>query len=692
MDAPRNALEQLAINTIRTLSMDGVQRANSGHPGTPMALAPVAYALWQHVLRFDPAAPQWPARDRFVLSCGHASMLLYAVLHLAGVRKVDAQGQLLDAPAISLADLQNFRQWHSPCAGHPEYGEAAGIEMTTGPLGQGVATSVGMAMAAQWLAARYDRPDFPLFGYDVYALCSDGDLMEGVAAEAASLAGHLKLPNLCWIYDDNAITIEGSTALALSENVARRFEGLGWRTLSVADANDVPALLAAFEQFRAHRERPTLILVKSIIAYGAPNKANTAAAHGAPLGESEVRLAKAALGWPADATFHVPPEVTEHFAQGLGQRGRALCETWQTQLDRYRQAYPEPARELQQMWRGELPDGWEQGLPAFEANARGLATRTTSGQVLNRLAAHIPWLIGGSADLAPSNMTLLTDVAAGHFQAGQYGGRNLHFGVREHAMAAACNGLALSGLRPYCGTFFVFTDYMRPAMRLASLMRLGVLYVLTHDSIGLGEDGPTHQPVEHLAACRCIPRLLVFRPADANEVAQCYRVALQRPRQPAALVLTRQNLPTLDRTRYGAATGAARGGYVLCDPPDAPPQVILIGTGSEVAICLAAQELLAARQIPARVVSLPCFALFDAQDAEYRESVLPSAVTARVGVEAALIQGWEKYLGPAGRFVGLQDFGASAPFEKLYAQFGLTPAAVAEQACAALGDSARAAS
>ena len=689
MTASSSSLEQLAVNTIRTLSMDGVEQANSGHPGTPMALAPVAYALWNRTLRYNPADPRWPARDRFVLSCGHASMLLYSLLHLAGVRAVDADGGVVDRPSVSLDDVRNFRQLHSPCAGHPEYGEAAGVETTTGPLGQGVATSVGMAMAAQWYAARYDRPGLSLFGYNVYALCSDGDLMEGVAAEAASLAGHLRLANLCWIYDDNSITIEGKTDLAFSENVARRFEGLGWNTVAVQDANDLTALSAAFAQFAATGDRPTLIIVKSIIAYGAPNKANSSGTHGSPLGEQEVRLTKAALGWPENEKFRVPAEVVAHFAAGIGQRGSELQQAWTKQWDQYVREYPEPAAELKTIWAGQLPAGWEQGIPQFEPDAKGKATRVSSGEVLNRLAPHFPWLLGGSADLAPSNLTLINPQVTGHFQAGQYGGRNFHFGIREHAMAAACNGLAVSGLRPYCGTFFVFTDYMRPSMRLASLMRQGVIYVLTHDSIGLGEDGPTHQPVEHLAACRAIPRLLVFRPADANEVAESYRAALQHQRQPAALVLTRQSVPTLDRSRFAAASGVARGGYVLRDAAGGVPQVLLLGTGSEVSLCLSAQEVLASEGIAARVVSLPCFELFDAQDAAYRESVLPPTITARVGVEAGIVQGWEKYLGLAGRFVGMRDFGASGPFEELYAHFGITADAVVEQARAVLRNTSR---
>ncbi|MBM4092787.1 MAG: transketolase [Planctomycetes bacterium] len=688
MAASHSHIQRLAIDTIRTLSMDGVQRARSGHPGTPMALAPVAYTLWNRRLRFDPSQPAWPARDRFVLSCGHASMLLYSVLHLAQVRRAGADGTGLDQPAISLDDIRNFRQLHSPCAGHPEYGEAAGIEMTTGPLGQGVATSVGMAMAAKWLAARYDRPDFPLFGYNVYALCSDGDLMEGVASEAASLAGHLKLSNLCWIYDDNSITIEGDTALAFSEDVPGRFAGLGWNTVSVDDANDVESLDAALREFAGGQGgKPTLIVVRSVIAFGSPNKANSAAAHGSPLGDDEVRRTKAAYGWPEDQQFHVPPEVAAHFAEGIGARGREQREAWHADFARYGVAHPAEAEELKTMWAGRLPGDWEAGIPTFPPDAKGMATRVSSGLVLNDLARHVPWLLGGSADLAPSNMTMLESSEAGHFSATDYAGRNLHFGVREHAMAAISNGLALCGLRPYCGTFFVFTDYMRPPMRLASLMRLGVVYVLTHDSIGLGEDGPTHQPVEQLAACRAIPRLLVLRPADANEVAESYRVALRARSLPSAIVLTRQAVPTIDRSRYGSAEGTARGGYVLLDPPSDRPVVVLIGTGSEVLVCLEAQRQLVAEGIPARVVSMPCFELFDAQDAAYRNAVLPPDITARVGVEAGIAQGWEKYLGADGRFVGMSDFGASAPFETLYRHFGITADAVVAQAKSILGRS-----
>ncbi|MCO6457777.1 MAG: transketolase [Pirellulaceae bacterium] len=687
MTASDASVRQLAIDTIRTLSMDAVQRANSGHPGTPMALAPVVYTLWNEFLRYDPAQPLWPARDRFVLSCGHASMLLYSVLHLAGVRMTDAQGGPLDEPSISLDDIRNFRQMHSPCAGHPEYGEAAGIETTTGPLGQGVANSVGLAIAGRWLSARYDRPGLHLFGYSVYALCSDGDLMEGVGCEAASLAGHLGLSNLCWIYDDNRITIEGSTDLAFSEDVAARFAALGWHVVRVDDANDLDAIRAALRAFQAEQARPTLMVVRSVIAFGSPNKANTAGAHGSPLGEDEVRRTKAVYGWPEDQTFLVPAGVREHFDEGIGRRGREQFERWQAEYARYEQQHAAEASQLRAIWTGRLPDDWSADLPVFPPDAKGLATRASSGQVLNALAARLPWLVGGSADLAPSNNTLLKLPDAGHLSASSPGGRNLHFGVREHAMASLCNGLSLAGLRPYCGTFFVFTDYLRPALRLSSMMGRGVIYVLTHDSIGLGEDGPTHQPVEHLAACRAIPGLLVFRPADANEVTETYRTILPLGQRPAAIVLTRQNLPTLDRQHYGPAAGVQRGAYVLAEADGGLPQVLLLATGSEVALCLEARQQLQADGIPARVVSMPCWELFDQQDAAYREQVLPASVTARVAVEAGVRQGWDKYLGPAGVFVGMTGFGASAPFEQLYERFGITPDGIVAAARAQLNTS-----
>ena len=684
MCASSPSIEQLAIDTIRTLSMDGVQAANSGHPGTPMALAPVAYSIWQNRLRYDPARPNWPVRDRFVLSCGHASMLLYSMLHLADVRKTAADGSTNARPAVALDDLKAFRQMHSPCAGHPEFGEAAGIETTTGPLGQGVSNAVGMAIAAKWFAARFDRPGFEIFGNDVYALCGDGDMMEGIASEAASLAGHLKLSNLCWIYDDNGITIEGRTDLAFTEDVAARFAGYGWNVLRVDDANDLPVLDDALQTFQATDEGPTLIIVRSVIGFGAPNKADTADAHGAPLGHDEIKLTKEAYGWPTDEPFHVPEGVMAHFAEGVGSRGRESRRRWETQWAEYEKAHPEAAARFTAIQSGRLPDGWDAELPVFPADAKGMASRVSSGKVLNALGAAVPWLLGGSADLEPSNKTNLNFEGAGEFGADDYSGRNFHFGVREHAMAAVANGMSLSGLRAYVATFFVFSDYLRPAMRLSALMRQPVLYIFTHDSIGVGEDGPTHQPVEQLAAARSIPNLLVLRPADANEVSEAYRTAISQTLRPAALVLTRQNLPTIDRDRFGAASGTARGGYVLADC-DGTPEVILIGTGSEVGACLGAAELLTADGVKARVVSMPSMELFDEQDEAYRECVLPPEVTARVGVEAGVRQGWDKYLGFAGRFVGMDRFGISAPAGQLMEHFGFTPENVAAQAKAALG-------
>lgn len=667
-----SAIEQLAINTIRTLSMDAVEQAASGHPGTPMALAPVGYLLFQEFLRYDPAQPDWMNRDRFVLSCGHASMLIYSLLHLSEVRQLGSDGGVSAELAVPLEHIRRFRQLGSRCPGHPEFRHTSGVETTTGPLGQGVGNSVGMAMAARWLAAHFNRPGCELFDFNVYALASDGDIMEGIGAEAASLAGHLRLGNLCWIYDDNRITIEGSTALAFSEDVGARFAAYGWNVQRVDDANDLGALRGALRAFEQTRDRPTLIIVRSVIAYGAPNKANSHEAHGAPLGKEEVRLAKQAYGWPADEQFLVPDEVRQHFRQGIGTRGPKLRAAWDERLAAYARNYPELAQQLELIRSGRLPDGWDADLEAFPADAKGLATRASSGKVLNSLARRIPWMLGGSADLAPSNNSLLKFEGADHFQAGNYGGRNLHFGVREHAMAAICNGLALCGLRPYAATFFVFSDYLRPSLRLAAMTGLPVLYILTHDSIGVGEDGPTHQPVEHLAALRAIPNLVVLRPADANEVREAYRAALRLVRQPAALVLTRQNVPTLDRARYAPAAGVARGGYVLADPPDGKPQVILIGTGSEVALCVAAHEQLAAEGIASRVVSLPSWELFDKQPVEYRQQVLPPEVPQRVAVELGVSQGWEKYLGPEGRFIGMEGFGMSAPAKVLLEHFGIT--------------------
>ncbi len=677
MAVSSTGIDQLSINTIRTLSMDAVQQANSGHPGTPMALAPVAYCLWQNAMRYDPANPNWVARDRFILSCGHASMLQYSMLHLSGVRSVNDQGQVQDSPAISLDDIRNFRQLHSPCAGHPEYGYAAGIETTTGPLGQGVANSVGMAMAAKFYAARYDRPEHQLFGFDVYTLCSDGDLMEGIGREAASLAGHLKLSNLCWIYDDNKITIEGSTDLAYTEDVDQLFESMGWNVARVDDANDVDAINAALEVFRATDDRPTIIILQSIIGYGAPNKQNTAGAHGAPLGEDEIKLAKQFYGWPEDQKFHVPEDVMSHFADGIGQRGQALHSQWQEQWDRYSQQFPNEAAELNTIWSGQLPDGWDAELPVFCHEEKAMATRASSGKVLNAISKKVPWMMGGSADLAGSNKSEIDGDK--DFEFGNYDGRNLHFGVREHAMAAICNGMSLSGMRSYAATFFVFTDYMRASMRLSSLMHQPVLYILTHDSIGLGEDGPTHQPVEHLAACRAIPGLQVMRPADANEVANCYQMAMTIDDRPTAMVLSRQNLPTIDRTTCQPAVGTQRGGYTLLDC-QGKPQVILIGTGSEIDLCLQAAQQLNAAGTATRVVSMPCFEIFNQQDAAYQNETLPTDVTARVGVEAGIRQGWDRYLGLQGKFIGMDSFGASAPAETLYEHFGITVEKIVEAA------------
>src|SRR5262245_2437430 len=664
-------LDLLCINTIRTLAMDAVQAASSGHPGTPMALAPVAYTLWQRRLRFDPADPGWMDRDRFVLSAGHASMLLYAVLHLAGVRDLDAEGRPRGGLAVPLEEIRRFRQLDSTCPGHPEYRITAGVETTTGPLGQGVGNSVGMSIAARWLAARYHRPGFDLFTHRVYAIASDGDLMEGVSHEAASLAGHLKLSNLCWIYDNNRITIEGSTDLAMSDDPAKRFEGYGWHVEHVADANDTKALDRALEAAERDRDRPTLIVVDSHIGYGAPHKQDTREAHGEPLGEDEVRGAKRFYGWPEDAKLLVPDGVREHFAAGIGARGARLRSAWSERFAAYRRQFPELADELDRIRDRRLPERWSEGLPTFAPDGKGMATRESSGKVLNALAKNIPWLIGGSADLAPSTKTLIG--TGDDLEAGNPGGRNLHFGIREHGMGAALNGMALSGLRAYGASFLIFSDYGRPSLRLAALMELPVFYVYTHDSIGLGEDGPTHQPIEHLMSLRAIPGLIVLRPADANEVAECWKVILPLRDRPALIVLTRQAVPTLDRTRYAAAAGVARGAYVLADAPGGAPELILIGTGSEVSLCIAAHEALVKDGVRSRVVSMPSWELFDTQPSEYRDSVLPPAVTARVAIEQASTFGWERYVGPEGRVIGMHTFGASAPLKELQKKFGFEP-------------------
>jgi len=677
-------LDQLTINTIRTLSMDAVQAADSGHPGTPMALAPVAYTLWHDVLRYDPDQPLWPNRDRFVLSCGHASMLLYATLHLAGVKQVNSTGTVTDDLAVPLEDIRRFRQWHSRCPGHPEHGHTSGVETTTGPLGQGIGNSVGMAIAERYLAARYNKPGCELFGYRTYALCSDGDLMEGVGSEAASLAGHLKLSNLCWVYDDNHITIDGKTDISFSEQVGKRFAGYGWNVVQVADANDLKALRGALDQASSTKDRPTLIVVRSVIAWGAPTKQGTSGAHGAPLGEEEIRRTKSAYGWDEEAKFLVPEGVTEHLRGALAQRGGRAAQAWQALWSRYQQEHPQAAAELKNIFEGNLPAGWDADIPTFPADAKGVASRDSSGKVLNAIAAHVPWLMGGAADLASSTKTTLKGEATGDFSAENPGGRNLHFGIREHAMGACLNGMALSGLRAFGSTFLVFSDYVRPSMRLSALMGLPVTYVFTHDSIGVGEDGPTHQPVEHLAALRAIPNMVVIRPGDANEVAEAWRSIMSLTSQPVSLILTRQNLPTLDRSKYSAAEGARRGAYVLADAKG-PLQVILLATGSELSLAVEAYEQLTAAGVGARVVSMPSWELFEAQDAAYRQQVLPGAVTARVAIEAGIEQGWQRYLGTQGRFIGMTHYGASAPMKELYRQFGLTVERLVSEAKSALG-------
>jgi transketolase len=670
-------LDQLAINTIRTLSIDAVQQAKSGHPGTPMALAPAVYTIWNRVMNFDPADPIWPNRDRFVLSNGHASMLLWAMLHLTGTRAVNADYERLGDPAVSLDDIKRFRQLDSKAPGHPEYHWVSGVETTTGPLGQGVATSVGMAIAQKWLASRYNRPSSAVFDYRIYAVCGDGCMMEGVASEAASLAGHLGLDNLCWLYDNNHITIEGSTSITFTEDIAARFLGYGWNVLRVGDANDLERIEHAFDVFRHTQGRPTFITLDSHIGYGAPHKQDTAAAHGEPLGEEEVRLAKRSYGWPEDAKFLVPEGVRDHFAAGIGARGAEARRRWTEMFRSYRLERPDLAGEIEQMQRRELPPGWDRDLPAFPADAKGLAGRDASGEVLNVIAQNVPWFLGGSADLGPSNKTALKYHGAGDFQAATPGGKNLHFGIREHAMAAIVNGLALSKLRAFGATFFIFSDYARPAIRLSALMELPAIFVFTHDAMGDGEDGPTHQPVEQLVSLRAIPGLVTLRPADANEVVEAYRYIMGLPHQPAVLVLSRQPLPTLDRGRYASASGVARGAYVLADAPDGKPEVILIASGSEVCLAVEAHERLISEGIRSRVVSMASWDIFEQQDREYRDSVLPSEVTARVAVEQASTLGWDRYVGASGRVIGMHTFGASAPLKELQRKFGFEPERIA---------------
>jgi len=683
------AIDTLCIDTIRTLSMDAVQKANSGHPGTPMALAPVAYTLWQQFLRYDPDQPNWPNRDRFVLSNGHASMLLYSLLHLAGVKDEARKDADL---AVTLDDIKAFRQLGSKCPGHPEHGHTLGVETTTGPLGQGCGNSVGMAMASKWLAAHFNKPGFELFGFNVYTLCGDGDMMEGISSEAASLAGHLMLGNLCWIYDNNTITIEGHTELAFSDDVAARFKGYGWNVLHVGDANDTGRLAEAYKTANEHNEAPTMIVVNSQIGYGAPHKQNTAAAHGEALGVEEIRLAKRHYGWPEDAEFLVPDGVTDHFDAVMGERGHKLQGDWTDLLKAYRAKYPALAEELDLMQHGELPKGWDKDLPVFPADEKGMATRESSGKVINAVAKNYPWMIGGSADLSPSTKTNLTFDGSGSFEAGKYGGRNLHFGIREHAMGSVSNGLALCNLRAYGSTFLIFSDYMKPPMRLSALMELPTIFIFTHDSIGVGEDGPTHQPVEQLLTLRGVPGMVTLRPADANEVVEAWKVIGGLTKQPASLVLSRQPMPTLDRTVFAHASGVSKGAYVLADAKPGTPEVILIGTGSEVSLCVEVYEALKAEGVAVRVVSMPSWELFEQQDQAYRESVLPPSVSARVSVEAGSTLGWDRYVGSGGAVVGMHTFGGSAPIKALMSKFGFTSEkvlAAAKQVMAKAKESAK---
>jgi len=667
-------LDTLCVNTIRTLSMDAVQAANSGHPGTPMAMAPVAYLLWNEIMRFDPEDPIWPNRDRFVLSIGHASMLLYSMLHLTGVKAVNAKYETTGKPSVELEDIKKFRQLDSRCPGHPEYRWTSGIETTTGPLGQGIATSVGMAIAAKWQAAYFNRPGFEMFDYNVYSICGDGCMMEGISHEAASLAAHLKLDNLCWIYDNNKITIEGNTSWAFSEDVATRFIGYGWNVTRVGDANDLETLKRAFNVARKETDRPTLIIVDSHIAWGAPNKQDTHAAHGEPLGEEEIRLTKRNYGWPEDAKFLVPDEVREHFKQGIGARGKQARDEWFAKVEDYRKEYPDLADQLVRMQKRELPDGWDKDIPTFPADAKGMAGRDASGKVLNAVAKNVPWLIGGSADLAPSTKTRLTFDGAGDFTADNYAGRNFHFGIREHEMSAILNGLALCKIRPYGSGFMIFSDYSRPAIRLSAIMEIPTIHIFTHDSIGVGEDGPTHQPIEQLASMRAIPGLIVLRPGDANEVSEAWRVIMRLKHEPVVLVLSRQAMVTLDRTKYAGVEGVQKGAYVLADSSGegGQPDVILIGTGTEVGLCVEAYEQLVAEGVKARVVSMPSWEIFEHQDEAYKESVLPSSVKARVAVEQAGTFGWRRYVNSNEAIIAMKTFGASAPLKELTKKFGFT--------------------
>jgi transketolase len=684
LTATTTDLDTLSINTIRGLCMDAVQKANSGHPGTPMGIAPVAYTLWQNILRFDPSDPIWPNRDRFVLSEGHASALLWSLLHLTGVKAVDPDYEVLGTQAVTMDDLKTFRQLGSHCPGHPEYRLTSGVEATTGPLGQGVANSVGMAIAGRWLASRYNVDDYTMFDFNVYALAGDGCMMEGISSEAASLAGHLQLSNLCWIYDSNRVTIEGHTDIAFTEDVAARFIAYGWNVTTVADVNDRGQVTRGLHSFLTEHERPTLMLVHSHIGYGSPVE-DSPKAHGEPLGADAVRATKRFLGMPEDADFYVPEGIYDWFAGGIGRRGQEAAAAWQARFEAYRGAYPELADEIDGMQRRTLPDGWDADLPVFPPDPKGIATRDSSAQALNAVARRVPWLIGGSADLTPSTKTRLTFEGAGDVEPDEHGGRNLHFGIREHASAAIANGLALTKLRPYWSTFLTFSDYARGAIRLSALMEIPVLHIFTHDSIGVGEDGPTHQPVEQLASLRAVPGLLVFRPADANEASETWRVVTALRHLPAALVLSRQALPTLDRSGLGAASGVAQGGYILAETGGGRPDVILLATGSEVHLAIEARDELEADGIHARVVSMTCWELFDQQPEEYRRQVLPPEVTARVAVEQASTLGWDRYVGPGGKIIGMHTFGASAPLKQLLTKFGFTPDKVAQAAREVVG-------
>jgi len=659
--------ERLAIDTIRTLAMDAVSGAKSGHIGTAMALAPVGHTIWTRYLRYDPAHADWPNRDRFVLSVGHASMLLYALLHLAGVEEIDADGNKTGQPAISLDDIKGFRQLSSKTPGHPEYRHTTGVETTTGPLGQGCGNSVGMAIAERWLAAHFNREGFPVFDHDVYVVCGDGDMMEGVSAEAASMAGHLKLSNLCWIYDSNHVSIEGGTDLAFDEDVGARFAAYGWNVIHVNDANDTAAMGQALDAFKATDDRPTFIVVHSVIGYGS-SIAGTAKAHGEAMTPDDIRETKARYGWPEDSKFLVPDGVRELFTKTVAERGQRLRDEWVEMVGRYREAHPELARELDAMLADELPDGWDADLPVFPADAKGMASREAGGKALNAVAKTVPWLIGGSADLAPSTKTLID--GAGSFQADSYGDRNLHFGIREHGMGSIVNGMALSHLRSYGATFLVFSDYMRAPVRLSAIMEVASTWVFTHDSIGVGEDGPTHQPIEQLASLRAIPGLDTVRPGDANEVTAAWRALMKAGTHPTALVLSRQAIATIDRDKYASADGLEQGGYVLASADD--PQIILIGTGSEVPLVVEAYERLTADGVRARVVSMPSWYRYERQDEAYKESVLPSAVSARLAVEQAGEIGWDRYVGLKGRTITMSTFGASAPGAKLADKYGFT--------------------